>query len=60
MMTEWMTSHLFQEARVTAFCSSVAVPKHRPWTCSGAGFFVHRVTTIARAIQNRNIQTQNA
>ena len=60
MMTEWMTSHLFQEARVTAFCSSVAVPKHRPWTCSGLGCGVRRVMTIARQMQNRNIQTQNA
>ncbi len=60
MMTVWMMSQVPQEARVSAFCSGVAVPKHRPWARSGAGFYVHRETRIARAMQNRNIQTQNA
>ena len=59
-MTEWMTSHLFQEARVAAFCSGVAVPKHRPSTCLSAGFGVSMVTTMASTTQKRTIHTQNA
>ena len=60
MMTVWTMSHLFQEARVAAFCSAVAVPKHRPWICSGVGFLVNRVTTIARTMQKRKVHTPKA
>ena len=53
-----MTSQWFQLARVSAFCSGVAVPKTRPWIFSGEGAVVHKLMTMMSARQMTSIQPQ--
>ena len=58
MITEWITSHFPQLARVIAFCSGVEDPKVNPWIWAAGAGSVNILMIMIDARQKTNIPPQ--
>ena len=54
----WMTSHLFQLARVAATCSGVEVPNTKPWIFFSSGASVMSDTKMTTKQQTTSMAPQ--